>query len=74
MGKERLDGDGQLERQCTKCDEWWPADKEFFYTTGANKESGRDELHPWCKACYQEWRINKRAAKKALALSISVKH
>ena len=27
---ERLDDEGVIERQCTKCLEWWPADSEFY--------------------------------------------
>jgi hypothetical protein len=33
------------EVQCAKCEEFWPADPEFFYF-------GRRGPHSWCKACY----------------------
>lgn len=47
---------GERERWCNRCLEWWPASREFFYTTG---NQGR--LHSWCKACYQERRKLRRA-------------
>lgn len=40
-----------LEKQCGRCGEWWPADREFF-TTG----SGAYGLHSWCRACQTERR------------------
>lgn len=33
------------EIQCTKCNEFWPRDPEFFYFT-------KGKPHSWCKACY----------------------
>ncbi len=62
--KERLDEDGRLERHCSRCDEWWPADKEFFYTSGPYNGKGPPQLHSWCKACYQEVRVKRRLAKR----------
>lgn len=59
MNKERINEDGELERYCPRCDEWWPADREFFYTTGSD-----EELHSWCKACYQERRNARRRVKR----------
>ena len=55
----RLDEDGELERFCPRCREWWPADKEFFFSSGHNG----DELHAWCKACYLERRRERRREK-----------
>lgn len=50
-----------LEKHCSRCNTYWPADNEFFY-----KESyKRDGLSDWCKACYQEWRIGLEPAKLA---------
>lgn len=50
LGKNyRLDEDGELEKMCTRCKEYWPADTEFFYKSG-------DGLHTWCKACVQDWK------------------
>jgi len=55
--KERLDEDGGVERHCPKCDEWWPADREFFY-------GSKEKLHYWCKACYLTWRRERRECSK----------
>lgn len=44
-----------VERYCPRCQEYWPADAEFFYTTGSQ---GR--LHSWCKACTNDRRYAKR--------------
>lgn len=52
--RERLNEDGEVERLCTDCKEYWPADREFFYS------GGHGRLQPWCKACYEERRKNKR--------------
>lgn len=35
------------QKLCTKCDEWWPNDAEFFYLS-----KGRT-IQP-CKACYEQ--------------------
>lgn len=40
-----------LERLCSTCGEFWPADTEFFWATP--RASG---LHCWCKACYIAWK------------------
>jgi hypothetical protein len=42
--------EGQLEKRCGRCQEWWPADLEFFYP----KKDGPAGLHSLCKACYGE--------------------
>ncbi|MCY1411802.1 hypothetical protein D9M71_271940 [compost metagenome] len=47
-----------LERRCSKCNDTWPADTEFFWSapsTGAG-------LHCWCKACYLAWKTPTRKA------------
>ncbi|MFY1879920.1 hypothetical protein ACOTCJ_13750 [Achromobacter xylosoxidans] len=56
------------EIQCSRCMDFWPADREFFYTA-------RGKLHPWCKACYlsdekviqkaERWKESLRAARAA---------
>ncbi|MDR5170701.1 hypothetical protein IHQ56_02610 [Methylobacillus flagellatus] len=51
LGTYREEPDG-LHRLCCRCNEYWPADTEFFYYA---KKKG-DGLHSWCKACYEEWR------------------
>jgi len=50
-GSYALTGLG-LERRCSICQEFWPADTEFFWST-PGAPSG---LHCWCKACYTERR------------------
>lgn len=49
-----------LERYCGKCEEYWPADTEFFFHA-PQTASG---LHCYCKACYATWKAtpNKLAA------------
>ena len=47
--------DGDLERRCSHCHEWLPADTEFFYTNHRG-------LLSWCKACFNEARQERRAA------------
>lgn len=42
--RETIDGP---EKYCPRCDEWWPADKEFFWET-------KGKLFYCCKACYHE--------------------
>jgi hypothetical protein len=49
MAEERLDEEfGWIERHCLACDDWWPADKEFFFS------GGHGRLMSKCKACYTE--------------------
>jgi hypothetical protein len=47
--RETLNG---VEKRCTKCGEWKPADTNNF---GPLKE-GKLGLHPWCRACHREYR------------------
>ncbi len=61
------------EVKCAMCNEFWPADPEFFYFSGG-------QPHSYCKACYatkpsviekrQRWRA-KRAAQRATAGELS---
>lgn len=39
---------GELERLCNLCDEYWPADTEFWFTAPRDKGG----LFYCCKACY----------------------
>ena len=48
----RVTSDGR-ERQCVECGEWWPDDREFFYTAGGDRPRA---LMNRCKACYLERR------------------
>jgi hypothetical protein len=50
-GRYRYDEDGELEKRCSICREYWPADTEFFY-----QSTSTDGLHTYCKACYYEHR------------------
>lgn len=43
---------GEWEKQCTDCGEWWPDDKEFFYTCSKNPII----LMNQCKDCYTQRR------------------
>lgn len=46
-GKRVREGETGLEKFCAKCDDWWPADPEFFWVT-------KGKLFHCCKACYHE--------------------
>lgn len=54
-GKYQFAPDGDLEMRCTHCQEYWPADTEFFYGTLAS-------LNSWCCACLNERKREKRKA------------
>lgn len=45
--RETVEG---IEKFCSKCDEWWPADREFFF----GDPKGAAGLFYCCKACYRE--------------------
>lgn len=47
-----------LEKRCSKCREYFPADNEFFYPNGGSP----DGLCDWCKACYQQWKLARSQA------------
>jgi hypothetical protein len=47
-----------LEKRCTACDDWWPADTEFF----AVQSCKPDGLSSGCKCCHAEARKRKEAA------------
>lgn len=46
---------------CTRCQEEWPADPEFFFRTAANPNG----LSKYCKACYAEMPSGRRKAASA---------
>lgn len=50
-----------LEKQCSHCKDFWPADSEFFYPA---KGKG---LHCYCKACYRYKRHIEKKNKQAAA-------
>jgi hypothetical protein len=47
-GKYQI-ADGEIQKLCSTCKEYWPADSEFFYS---NKVKNGDGLWYQCKACY----------------------
>lgn len=55
-GVYRRDENGELEKRCSRCREYWPADNEFFHA-GAAYDDG---LHCQCKACFIERRRRER--------------
>ena len=64
----RINEDGEREKFCPRCKEWWPADKEFFYS------NGHRGLHSLCKACYIENRWpNGRSKEQQLVLQSTLK-
>lgn len=48
------------ELQCSKCNEYWPADTQFYHS----KPCVKSGLQDWCKACYNEWDRERRELKK----------
>lgn len=40
-----IETDAGTEIKCSKCNEFWPLDPEFFYISNGT-------VHAWCKACY----------------------
>ena len=49
------------EKLCTRCNEWWPADGEFF----APDSQGSGQLYHYCRACHIEWRRSRRDQRSA---------
>lgn len=47
-----------LEKRCSRCQEYWPADTEFWFS----EPQSAGGLSSWCKACFREWRSGWRAA------------
>lgn len=62
LAKTRLTELG-IERQCTKCREYWPEDTEFFYTSKRVDRKIEDIQQP-CKACCLELRRKRRKGAK----------
>lgn len=58
------DGPDGAEKYCSSCEEWWPADLEFFY----RDPSGAGRLFHCCKACYVE-RFRPRGVKQVEQLA-----
>ena len=50
------------EKTCTRCNESWPKDTEFF----RRENRGSMCWVPWCRACEADQKREKRAAERAL--------
>lgn len=50
----RLNSNGELEKQCGKCREWWPATPEYFRSR-ILKRTGWRVIHSPCLACQREY-------------------
>lgn len=57
-----------LEKLYAKCDEWWPADREFFFSD----PEGVHRLFYCCKACYREHLDPRRLHRPARAVHDSL--
>lgn len=51
-----------LEKSCTKCQEAWPADTEFFHREPRNADGLTGECIA-CKSHYDSWRYGSRFTK-----------
>ena len=57
--RETVDG---VEKLCAKCEEWWPADRQFFF----GDPEGVHRLFYCCKACYREHLDPRRLTRPAV--------
>lgn len=55
-GVYQFDEHGELEKRCSTCREYWPADSEFFNRTTADP----DGLHCMCKSCSADSTLRSR--------------
>lgn len=55
--------DGMLEKRCGRCGDYWPADREFFYSS-TQCACG---LHTFCRACFLEARSTPGRSRAAAA-------
>lgn len=58
-GKYQFNEDGELEKRCSTCLEYWPADEEFFHK--GKSRSGNDGLHTMCRDCHCQSSMRSRA-------------
>ena len=49
----------EIEKTCTRCEEAWPADTEFFRLQPKAGHPAR--LAPWCRACEADYQREKRS-------------
>ena len=61
--RETIDG---VEKYCSKCADWWPADTEFWWA----QKAGLLGLFGCCKACYYDMdrRPGRTSAQRAVEL------
>jgi hypothetical protein len=69
-GIYRFDEDGELEKRCSTCREYWPADSDFFYTHHAEP----DGLHSLCRDCHLQSRDRSKAKARARLNPIKEQH
>ena len=50
------------EKYCGQCDEWWPADREFFNAAA----DGVGRLHYCCRACRKDTDVRGRLVSEAV--------
>ena len=60
--------DDVIEKKCTCCHEYWPADTEFFYASNTAKDS----LSSHCKACFMENNGRLPGQRKKITEQVSV--
>jgi len=63
-GVARIEGE-LIERHCKVCDDWWPADTEFYNSTGGG-------LHYMCRACFASWRDDRKARRHDMRSAFKV--
>lgn len=61
--KKLREGELGLEKLCAACNEWWPADDEFF----SPDVGGAGGRYNYCKACAAEKIALKRQARRGEA-------
>lgn len=64
MSRHAHDPELGIVKRCTKCEDWWPLDEEFFY----RDKRSRDGYMGYCRDCYLE----KKAASRERVLRRAV--
>ena len=57
-----------IEKRCTKCGEFWPEDKEFFFYHHSD-----NCYYAECRACYYERKLIYRQNQKAKSMAVSLR-
>lgn len=60
------------EKICIECEEYFPADTEFFWATGRNRKDGSVQIVAACKCCY-DIRYKRRKYKVSAAMKPQTK-